>query len=162
MPIHNADIAAIFEEIADLLEIESANMFRVRAFRNASYILQELGKDVRTMEQPQHTARDHRIQTLPGFGEKTEIHVADTLAKESGFYLELNANPDRQDLLDNTYQAAKEEGVLISIDSDAHSVLDFDNLSFGVGQARRVWLEKRDVLNTRPLKELRSPLRCTM
>ena len=36
MPIANADIAAIFDDIADLLEVQGANVFRVRAYRNAS------------------------------------------------------------------------------------------------------------------------------
>ena len=44
MTVHNADIAAIFEEIADLLEIENANPFRIRAYRNAIRIIQGLGK----------------------------------------------------------------------------------------------------------------------
>jgi len=57
---------------------------------------------------------------------------------------------------------AKEEGVLISINSDAHSVTDFDHLHYGVGQARRGWLEKKDVLNTRSLGELRKLLKSTM
>ena len=52
-------------------------------------------------------------------------------------------------------QMAKEEGVLISINSDAHSVYDFANLRFGIGQAWHGWLEKHDVLNARSLKELR-------
>ena len=56
----------------------------------------------------------------------------------------------------------KEEGVLISINSDAHSVYDFANLRFGIGQARRGWLEKHDVLNTRSLKELRLLINRTM
>lgn len=42
---------------------------------------------------------------------------------------------------------------------DAHSVHEFDNLRFGVGQARRGWLEKKDVLNTRTLGEVRRLLR---
>ena len=54
------------------------------------------------------------------------------------------------------------EGVLISINSDAHSVYDFANLRFGIGQARRGWLEKHDVLNTRSLKELRLLINRTM
>jgi len=49
MPGHNADIAAIFSEIADLLEIEQANPFRIRAYRNAARIVGELGREVRTM-----------------------------------------------------------------------------------------------------------------
>ena len=53
---------------------------------------------------------------------------------------------------------AKEEGVLVSIDSDAHSVFDFHHLRFGIGQARRGWLEKKDVLNTRPLGQLKKLL----
>jgi DNA polymerase (family 10) len=54
---------------------------------------------------------------------------------------------------------ARDEGVLVAIDSDAHSTFEFDGLRFGVGQARRGWLEKKDVLNTRSLKELRAWLR---
>jgi len=50
---------------------------------------------------------------------------------------------------------AKEEGARVAINSDAHSVNDFENLAFGVGQARRGWLEARDVLNARPLAEVR-------
>ena len=53
---------------------------------------------------------------------------------------------------------AKDEGVLVAIDSDAHDVNGFDNLAYGVGQARRGWLERKDVLNTRPLAELRKLL----
>lgn len=43
MPIHNADIAAVFSEIVDLLEIEAANPFRVRAYRNAARTVGEFG-----------------------------------------------------------------------------------------------------------------------
>jgi DNA polymerase (family 10) len=82
-------------------------------------------------------------------------------ARERGCYLELNANPERLDLLDTHCQLAREEGVLVSINSDAHSGLDFDNLRYGVGQARRGWLEKRDVLNTRKLPVLRKLLAAT-
>ena len=83
-------------------------------------------------------------------------------ARERGCFLELNAHPERLDLLDIHCQMAKEEGVLIAISSDAHSTQDFDNLYYGVGQARRGWLEKKDVLNTRSLKELRVLLKKTM
>ena len=82
-------------------------------------------------------------------------------ARERGCYLELNAHPERLDLLDTHCQLAREEGVLVSINSDAHSIPDFDNLRFGIGQARRGWLEKQDVLNTRPLSELRKLLAAT-
>jgi DNA polymerase (family X) len=76
-------------------------------------------------------------------------------ARSRGCYLELNAHPERLDLLDTHCRMAKEEGVLVAINSDAHSRDDFANLGFGIGQARRGWLEPADVLNTRPLSELR-------
>ena len=77
-------------------------------------------------------------------------------AKAKKVALELNAHPERLDLLDIYCQMAKQEGVLISINSDAHSTYEFGMLRFGVGQARRGWLEKKDVLNARSLKELRA------
>ncbi|TRZ69588.1 MAG: DNA polymerase/3'-5' exonuclease PolX [Rhodocyclaceae bacterium] len=83
-------------------------------------------------------------------------------AKNRGCFLELNAHPERLDLLDTYCQMAKEEGVLVSINSDAHSTFDFANLRYGIGQARRGWLEKRDVLNTRPLAELLALIERTM
>lgn len=83
-------------------------------------------------------------------------------ARNRGCFLELNAHPERLDLLDTYCQMAKEEGVLVSINSDAHSTFDFANLRYGIGQARRGWLEKQDVLNTRPLAELLTLIKRTM
>lgn len=75
-------------------------------------------------------------------------------AKQRGCFLELNANPMRLDLNDVHCQLAKKAGVLISIDVDGHRAQDLGHLTYGIGQARRGWLEKRDVLNTRSLSEL--------
>jgi len=83
-------------------------------------------------------------------------------ARERGCFLELNSQPKRLDLTDTFCQLAKSEGVLISINSDAHGENDFSHLKFGIDQARRGWLEKSDVLNTRPLPALRRLLRRTM
>ncbi len=69
--------------------------------------------------------------------------------------LELNAHPERLDLTDLYCRMAKDEGARVVINSDAHSEHEFDNLVFGIGQARRGWLEKADVINTRPLREVR-------
>jgi len=240
MPVHNADIAAVFTEIAELLEIQGENPFRIRAYRNAARSVGELGRsvttmiaqgddltdipgvgedlaakireiaatgtcallarlrrtlppaitellqipglgpkrvralhdalDIRTLEQLDRAAREGRIHALPGFGEKTEAHIIESIEthrnKSRRFrlavaeqyaepILELNAHPERLDLLDTHCQMAKGEGMLVAIDSDAHSRLEFANLRYGIGQARRGWLEKSDVLNTRALAELR-------
>jgi len=337
MPVHNIEIAAIFDEIADLLEIEKANPFRIRAYRNASRTLQGLGDeaktlldrgedltelsgigkdlagkieeivetgrcltleklrkssapgllellkipglgpkrvhalyhelDIHTPEQLLRAAQDGRLRHLAGFGEKTEARILEALtihvqqdtrikrtvaaqyarplveylqhakgvkqvtvagsfrrcmetvgdldilisaahsqpvmeqfvaydeiievlskgntratvilrsglqvdvrvvrrasygaalhyftgskahniairrrARQRGCFLEINAQPERLDLVDSHCMLAKEEGVLMSINSDAHSIQDFDNLEHGAGQARRGWLEKK-------------------
>ncbi len=79
-----------------------------------------------------------------------------------GCFVELNAQPKRMDLPDIFCRMAKEKGVLVALDSDAHAREEFANHEYGVAQARRGWLEKADVLNTRGLSELRRLLRGTM
>jgi len=74
-------------------------------------------------------------------------------AKETGTVLEIDAYPDRLDLKDGHIRKAVEAGVKLAVDSDAHSVNHMRFLDFGVAQARRGWAEKKDVINTRPLKE---------
>lgn len=119
---------------------------------------------LKAMDHPHFTLLAHPSGRLIAKREPSDVDMMRIIrkAKERGCYLELDAQPERLDLLDIYCQAAKEEGVLISIDSDAHSVLDFDNLRFGIGQARRGWLEKQNVLNTRSLQELRLLLKRTM
>ena len=83
-------------------------------------------------------------------------------ARARGIALELNAHPDRLDLSDVHCRMAKDEGVPVAISSDAHDVDGFDMLRYGVGQARRGWLERKDVLNARPLAALRRWARAGM
>jgi DNA polymerase (family 10) len=80
-------------------------------------------------------------------------------ARELGCHLEINAQPDRLDLNDIHAHAAKEAGVKLAISTDAHSVNAFGYMRFGIDQARRAWLTANDVINTRPLLELRKLLR---
>lgn len=75
-------------------------------------------------------------------------------AHDYGCMLELNAHPDRLDLTDIYCRAAKEAGILVGVNTDAHNIDGYNNLRFGIGQARRGWLEKDNVLNTRSYKEL--------
>lgn len=112
---------------------------------------------LRAMDHPRFTLLAHPTGRVI---ESRAPYDADMLriirhARQRGCYLELNAHPERLDLLDSHCLVAKEEGVLVSINSDAHSTDDFAHLRFGIGQARRGWLEAADVLNTRPLPELR-------
>ncbi len=80
-------------------------------------------------------------------------------ARERGCFLELNAQPARLDLTDVHCKMAKDMGLKVAISTDAHNTAQFDYMRFGIGQARRGWLEARDVLNTRGLVELKKLLR---
>jgi DNA polymerase (family X) len=76
-------------------------------------------------------------------------------AVETGTFLEINANPDRRDLNDVYARAAAEAGVTLLIDSDAHWPETLRNMRYGVATARRAWLTRDNVGNTRPWEELR-------
>lgn len=82
-------------------------------------------------------------------------------AKERGVFLEINAQPSRLDLNEIGARMAKEAGVLLVISTDAHHPNDFQKMTYGVDQARRAWIEPRDLLNTRPLKEVKALLHRT-
>ena len=79
------------------------------------------------------------------------LHVA----REEGCALEVNSQAERLDLSDSACLKAKHAGVKLVVSSDAHHPREFTMLQYGVNQARRGWLERDDVLNTRPLDKLR-------
>jgi len=116
---------------------------------------------LRAMDNRHFTLLAHPTARLIGEREPIDVDMLAILraAKRRGCYLEVNAHPDRLDLSDAHCRMARDEGVPVAINSDAHSTFDFAHLAFGVGQARRGWLEKKDVLNARPLAELRKLLR---
>jgi DNA polymerase (family 10) len=75
-------------------------------------------------------------------------------AARTGTLVEINANPDRRDLSDIHARNAVRAGVKIVIDSDAHKTVTLANMRWGIATARRAWLCKEDVANTRPWNEL--------
>ena len=74
-------------------------------------------------------------------------------AKKTGTILEINAS-DRADLKDEYIRRCVEQGVKMAIDSDSHSVSHFEWLEYGIGQARRGWAEKKDIINAWPLEKM--------
>ena len=74
-------------------------------------------------------------------------------AAEHKVAMELNSYPDRLDLSDVHLRMAKQHGVKIVINTDSHHTSHMEKLRYGVTQARRAWLTKDDVLNTRPVKK---------
>jgi DNA polymerase (family 10) len=111
---------------------------------------------LKALDNPHVSILAHPTGRLIGEREAYELDMLAVMrkAKRLDVALELNAHPDRLDLNDVHCRMAKDEGVRVSIGSDAHGVDGFEVLQYGVGQARRGWLEKKDVLNARPLVEL--------
>jgi DNA polymerase (family 10) len=83
-----------------------------------------------------------------------DLEAVGEAAARTGTLLEINANPDRRDLSDVNALGAARAGVKIVIDSDAHKVVTLQNMRWGIATARRAWLTKEDVANTRPWGEL--------
>jgi len=75
-------------------------------------------------------------------------------AAKTGTAMEINSQPDRLDLKDTDARHAQELGVMLAIDSDAHSVGQLGLVDYGIATARRGWIETKNVLNALPLNEL--------
>lgn len=76
------------------------------------------------------------------------------VASDYGKMIEINAHPLRLDLDWRLCKYAREKGVKISINPDAHNIEGLNDVRYGVGTARKGWLEKKDVLNTQPLSRV--------
>lgn len=133
------------------------SQFRLSRTRQTERIL-------RAMDQPCFSVLAHPTGRLIEERAPYDVDVERLIshAKDRGCFLEINAQPDRLDLNDTACRLAKDAGVRLAISSDAHDVHGFNHLRFGVGQARRGWLERGDVINTLPLRQLRTVLKATM
>jgi DNA polymerase (family 10) len=76
-------------------------------------------------------------------------------AVETGTALEINSQPDRLDLRDADARLAGAQGVRIAVTTDSHSTTALGYMQLGIGQARRAWLTKEQVLNTRPWSKVK-------
>jgi len=76
-----------------------------------------------------------------------------------GVAMEINAQPDRMDLSDAHARLAREKGVTLVVDTDAHSIANLDLIRYGVFVARRAGLTREDVLNAWPYERMRKALR---
>jgi DNA polymerase (family 10) len=111
---------------------------------------------LKAMENPLVDVIGHPTGRLIERREAYALDLDAVIAKavETGTFLEINANPDRRDLNDVYARAAAEAGVTLMIDSDAHWPRTLKNMRYGVATARRAWLTKEHVGNTRPWPEL--------
>jgi DNA polymerase (family 10) len=114
----------------------------------------------KALANPLVTVLAHPTGRMLGTREPYDVDMSRIIraAATHGVALEVNAQPERLDLIDVHCRMAKDAGIRFSIASDSHAEQDFDNLAYGVSQARRGWLEPKDVINTCSLAELRSYL----
>lgn len=115
---------------------------------------------VRAMDNRHVSIIGHPTGRLIGQREPYDIDMEAIIAAahERGCCLEINAQPDRLDLTDMHAQVAKSMGVKLAVSTDAHAPAQLRYMRYGVDQARRGWLEAADVINTRPLRELKKLL----
>jgi DNA polymerase (family X) len=92
-----------------------------------------------------------KIETRPPYAlDMTQVIAA---AARTGTMIEINAAPDRRDMNEIHARAAAQAGVMVLVDSDAHSARNFGLLRYGIATARRAWLTPAQVANTRPWAE---------
>jgi DNA polymerase (family 10) len=101
------------------------------------------------------TAR--KINIRPAANIDIERVVAKAL--ETGTFFEINAQPNRLDLRDSQARLAGEAGVKIAVNTDAHQLSALQHMEMGVAQARRAWLTKDQVLNTRTWPQIEKLLK---
>ena len=131
----NFDVARLFYEMANLLEVKGESAFRVRAYQRAAQQIESLAEDLAAV------AARGELQKIPGIGKDLAARITEGI--------EINCSPDRLDLKDSHARRAAELGVPIAISTDTHYLSNLDNLDLGIATARRGWIGPAQVLNTR-------------
>lgn len=116
---------------------------------------------IKAIEHPSVDVIGHLTARMLLRREATKVNVEKVIdaAKANGVALEINAQPHRLDLCDSHARLARDRGVMLIIDSDAHEIDALDYARWGILTARRAWLTRDDVINTKPLKAFLAGLR---
>jgi DNA polymerase (family X) len=134
----------------DVADSELAELDWVVASAHSSFEKDPTGRVLAAMENPYVDCIGHLTGRKIGRRAAAPIELERVIEKaiETGTFLEINSQPDRLDLSDVHARAAREAGLKLVIDSDAHQTAALHYVELGVGQARRAWLTKGDVVNT--------------
>jgi DNA polymerase (family X) len=113
------------------------------------------------MENPHVDCIGHLTARKINIREPAEVDVERVVEKavETGTFLEINSQPNRLDLRDTHARLAGEAGVKIVVNTDAHELRALAHMEVGIGQARRAWLTKDQVLNTRSWPQVQKLLK---
>jgi DNA polymerase (family 10) len=123
-------------------------------FKQESKIITE--RLVRAMQNRFVSIIAHPTGRLIGYRESYQVDIDKimNMAAKTGTVLEINAYPERLDLNDVYCRMAKDKGVQLAIETDAHSIDGLEFMNLGVDVARRGWLEEKDIINTLPMDKL--------
>jgi DNA polymerase (family 10) len=140
----------------DVADEELANLDWVVASVHHGFDKDPTGRVFAAMENPHVDCIGHLTGRKIGKRDPSPVDVERVIEKalETGTFLEINSQPDRLDLSDVHARAAREAGLKLVVDSDGHQLSALDYTELGVGQARRAWLTKADVVNTRTWKQV--------
>jgi DNA polymerase (family X) len=124
------------------------------SFRSSAAAMTE--RVIAAVEHPLVDCIGHLTGRLIGRREPYDIDVERVAeaARRTGTMLEINGNPNRRDLSERHARLAAEVGALICVNTDAHRVRTLGNMTYGLATARRAWLSKEQVANTRAWREL--------
>ena len=140
----------------DLIDELLAPLDWVMASVHSSFDNDPTGRALAAMDNPHVDCIGHptsrRISTRPPSDLSVERVVEAALA--TGTFLEINSQPDRLDLRDVHARLAGEAGLKLVVSSDGHQVRALEYVDIGLAQARRAWLTREQVLNTRPWAEI--------
>jgi DNA polymerase (family X) len=119
------------------------------------------GRVLEAIENPRVDCIGHLTGRLIGRREPygIDVEAVAEAAARTGTTIEINGNPNRRDLSDRHARLAVDAGVKIVLNTDAHGVDTLDNMAYAVATARRAWLTKADVANTRGWREFSKLLR---
>ena len=150
-----ANITAAGE--VDVPEDELAALDWVMASLHTAFDRNPTERVLAAMEHPHVDCIGHLTARKISRRPPADVDVARVIegALETGTFLEINSQPDRLDLADVHARAAREAGLRLVVSSDAHQLRALEYTELGLGQARRAWLRREDVVNTRPWDEVR-------
>jgi len=128
----------------------------VMASVHSSFDNDPTGRVLHAMESPHVDCVGHLTSRKIGKRDPSTIAVEKVVGRalETGTFLEINSQPDRLDLRDAHARLAGEAGLKLVVSSDGHSAGALGYVDLGIAQARRAWLTKEQILNTRPWAEI--------
>jgi len=155
--LHGVEVNIRANGTLDVPDETLASLDWVVASIHAAFSTTPTERVLTTMENPHVDVIGHLTGRKINKRAPMDVDLERVFAKalETGTAVEINSQPDRLDLRDADARLAGERGVRIVVSTDAHSVGALGYATLGIGQARRAWLTKEQIVNTRPWSKVK-------